>query len=51
MGWLEWIKSNKAWVLVIVVVVVGGILVGTGAITWDQFLGFFERVQPVEGGG
>ena len=51
MNW-QWVKDNKKLVAVVVVLVGALIAVMTGAITWDQFLGLFERVEPaLEGGG
>ena len=49
---MEWIKKNPKSVIAIVALIGGTVLVATGAITWEDFMSLFERVQPpIEGGG
>lgn len=47
---LDWIKANKKLALAGVTILAGGIALATGAITWEQFMSLFERVQELEGG-
>lgn len=51
MNW-QWVADNKKLVIAIAVIVMGGIAMITGVISWEDFMSIFERVDiPVEGGG